>query len=250
MKKVVKSRRAMLRAFRSLRMWSAGTAARLRQANENGVLPQYGLRLVKELLWDSLWSKRSIEVFASEMLRTSDEAALVGASRSPDLEVSVAGFGDLVDLAWQHPEVLLLSKLQLCRERLKRGDQAYIVRQKSQVVILCWISNSTVPANASAQSPCAKPDTAVMVMDECWSARGDISASYRQLLSVLARAAGSKKANLLIHCSADQPALRSELERQGFLPSCQIIRYKFLGRFRRDSVLLPSKDPVRLSQVA
>jgi len=250
MKQVVKSRRAMLRAFRSLRMWSAGTAARFRQANENGMLPQYGLRLVKELLWDSLWSKRSIEVFASEMLRSSDEAALAGASRSSDLEVSVAGFGDLVDLAWEHPEVLLLSKLQLCRERLKRGDQAYIARQSSQVVILCWISNSTVPANASAQSPSAKPDTAVMVMDECWSAGGDISASYRQLLSVLARAAGGKKANLLIHCSADQPALRSELERQGFLPSCQIIRYMFLGRFRRDSVLLPSKDAVRLSQVA
>lgn len=247
MKQVVKSHPAILRGFRSLRMWSSGTAARFRQANERGVLLQYGLSLVKELLRDTIWSTRSIEVFASEMLRSSDEELLVAAG-SPDLEVSAAGFGDLVDLATQHPEVLLPSELGLCRKRLKRGDQAYIARQKSRVVILCWISNSTVSADASAQSRDAKRNAPLMAMDECWSAEGEISASYRQLLSVLICAAGRKNAGLLIHCDSDQPVLRSELERLGFLPSFRIVRHRFLGWFRRDAVLVPLQKAARLSQ--
>jgi hypothetical protein len=88
-------------------------------------------------------------------------------------------------------------------------------------------------------------------MDECWSAKGNnISASYRQLVSVLAGEAQSKKADLLIYCDSEQQGLRSELERLGFLPRFQIIRYKCLSRFRHESVLLPPTDTVRLSQVA
>jgi len=247
MKQIVKSRRATLRAFRSMRMWTVGTSARVRQANKDGVLLQYGLHLIRNLLRGYIWRKRSIEVFAAETLRSWDVEPLVSAHGDRDLEVSEARFGDLVDLASQHPDTLSLSDLPRCRERLKRGERVYVVRQKSCVVILCWV-NSTLPTTACCtQSPYVKPSTSAMVVHECWGRRNsDTAASYQLLLSVLGCEAVSKKANLLIHCGSDQPGLRSELERQGFLPRCQITRYNILRRFCHDSVLVYPRNAVPL----
>jgi CelD/BcsL family acetyltransferase involved in cellulose biosynthesis len=249
LKQITKRRPAMLRAFRSLRMWTEGVAVYIRQARANGPLLRRGFHIISDLLRNSIWSKRSIVVFAPEELRNSSAKSFVGEKDLPDLEVSAAGLGDLVDLALQHPEVLLLSELSRCRERLKKGDQVYIARQKSRVVILCWLTNGTVAANAcSTPSVNVKPRTVAMTMDECWYARGsDMSRAYRLLLSVLTRVARGKNADLLIHCDSDQPTLRSELERLGFRPRSQIIRRKFLSRFRRDSVLLPSTETTLLA---
>lgn len=250
MKQSVKSRRAILRAFRSARMWLIGNAARFRQASSNGVLPQYGLDLMRDLLRECIWSRRSITVFEAEEFRDPNAVSLVGAEGFSDLEVHQAGFGDLVDLAWEHPEIVLLSDLPRCRERLKRGDQVYIVRQKSRIVILGWLTKGNVPAASLEQGDNPGADSQAMVMDECWSASDDVSACYRPLLRLLAHQAESKRADLLIHCGANQPGLRSELKRMGFIPRFRIIRYKLFHRFRRDSVLLPTKDSDALSQVA
>jgi CelD/BcsL family acetyltransferase involved in cellulose biosynthesis len=248
-KQMVKSHRAVLRAFRSVRMRSVGTTARLRQANESGVLLQYGLKLIRDLLSDSFWSKQSIAVFGSDNLRSLDAES---AESFSDLDVTVAGFGDLVDLAWQHPEILLLSELPRCRERLKNGDRVYIVRRESRVVILCWVSKSNARANScSAQSPDMEPVTVMMEMDEWWNAGdSDVAASYRLLLLILVRAAVSEKADILIYCGSDQLALGSELERLRFEPRYKIIRHKVLSRFCRESVILPPSDSTSVSQVA
>ena len=91
--------------------------------------------------------------------------------------------------------------------------------------------------NPCSRRPCITPNSPAIVIDECWSARNsDLASSYRLLLSVLASEAVSQKAYLLVHCGSDQPTLRSELKRQGFLPKFQVTRYKVLSRFRRDLV--------------
>jgi len=167
-----------------------------------------------------------------------DEGPFASAPGDRDREVSVAQFGDLVDLSWRHPEILSLNELAQCRKRLQNGDRVYIVREKSDVVSASWASS---PADAEAGPGTARigiaASTPAIVVDEFWSIRDrDLSASYRLLLSVLARNASSLKANLLVYCSSDQAALRRELQRQGFFPKFQITRYRAFGRLERESV--------------
>jgi CelD/BcsL family acetyltransferase involved in cellulose biosynthesis len=238
MKEIAKSRRMTLRAFRAARMWMLGTWGCVRQARKNGSLLQCGLHLTKKVFGNSVWSRRSADVFALEPSRLGDGDPLLSTPSEGDQDVRVAQFGDLVDLSWQHPEILSLNELAQCRKRLQNGDHVYIVRENSDVVSVCWASG---PAEAAAAPGTARigiaASTPAIVIDELWSIRDrDLSASYRLLLSVLAREASRQKANILVYCSSEQPALRRELEHQGSRPTFRITRYRALGRLQRESV--------------
>jgi len=251
-KEAVKSQRTTLRAFRSIRMWMMGTWGCFRQARANGALLQYSVHLTKEMFGNSIWSKRSTDVFALETSRVRDEGSLTSRDNDRDFEVSVAQLGDLVDLAWQHPEILSLNELPECRRRLKSGDRVYITREKSLVTVVCWASSSAdVAADPHSPRLGITPSTPAIVIDELWSARErDLTASYRVLLSALSGDAASRKADLLVHCGSDQPTLRKELERQGFLPRFQTIHYRILNHFRRDSISKYPSRSIHSSQLA
>jgi CelD/BcsL family acetyltransferase involved in cellulose biosynthesis len=249
-KQIAKKHRPLLRAYRALRMWMIGTWGCARQAKKNGALLQYGVRLTKELFGNSVWSKRSTDVFAFATSQAADRPP-VCAQRDGGLDVSVAQFGDLVDLSWQHPEILSLNELQQCRKRMKNGDRVYIAREKSQIVSVCWVSSPEDAVEGTASRLGINPSIPAMVIDEFWSVRDrDITAAYRLLLSVLTCDAAGRRSDLLVHCSSDQPLLRRELERRGFLPKFQTIHYKVLSRFRRDSVSQYPKTPISSSQLA
>jgi hypothetical protein len=168
------------------------------------------------------------------------------------MEVGAAGFGDLVDLAWDRPDILLPSELQRCRKRLRRGARAYIAKKDSRVVMICWASTSTAAAVAACTARCGvRPDSLVMLIDECWSARDiDLAPAHRLLLSILANEAAKVKANVPVYCGSDQPHLGSELERQGFFPEFHITRYKALGRLHRESVRLHPNNSLHSSHTA
>lgn len=240
MTQIAKSHRTSLRAFRSVRMWITGTWGCVRQARKNNALWRYALHITKELFGNSIWDKRSTDVFAPQTSLTEHGGPLISAHGNGDLDVSVRQFGDLVDLAWQHPEILSLNELAECRKRLKSGDRMYMVREKAQVVSLCWASrNADATAVSSVPRLGLSPTSPAIVVDEFWSPRDrDISAAYRLLLSALMRDAAGEKADLLVHCGSDQPALRSELRRGGFVPKFRSTRYRVLNYFRRDSVRL------------
>ena len=244
--------RATMRAFRSMRIWAMGTMAGLRQADKNGVLWQYCLHLIREVIRDSVWSKQSIEVFAPDVLRSSHVTPPVGTDDSPEMEVGAAGFGDLVDLAWDRPDILLPSELPRCRKRLKKGARVYITKKVSRVVMLCWASTSTAAAVASCTARSGiRPDSLVMLIDECWSAHdSDLASAHRLLLSILANEASNLMANVPVYFGSDQPLLRRELERQGFVPEFHITRYKALGRLHRESVRLHPGNSLHSSQSA
>jgi CelD/BcsL family acetyltransferase involved in cellulose biosynthesis len=250
-KEIAKSQRTTLRPFRSIRMWMIGMWGCVRQARKNGALLQYGLQLPKKMFGNSIWSKRSTDVFASETSRTgtggSDQSV-----RDRNLEVKVSNLGDLVDLAWEHPEILSLTELPQCRKRLKRGERAYIAWEGSRAVIVCWAaSNTTIATDPDAPRLGISASTPAIVIDESWSARDhDISASYRLLLSVVSEEAANRGADLLVHCSSDQPLLRKELESQGFRPKFQTTRYKILSHYHRNSVSQYPKNSLRSSQLA
>ena len=245
-KEIAKSQRTTLRAFRSIRMWTMGTWGCFRQAKTNGDLLQYGVHLTKEMFGNAIWRRRSTDVFAAETSRISEGNSAAEIESDPDQDVKIAQLGDLVDLAWQHPEILPLNDLPECRSRLKGGDCAYITREKGIVAILCWAAFNAGQATGAQTSRLGiTPSSPAIVVDEFWSARDrDLSSSYRALLSVLSREAAGRSADLLVHCGPDQPCLRRELERRDFQPRFQTIQYQILNRFRRDSI---SKYPEQQS---
>ena len=235
-KEIAKSQRTTLRAFRTIRMWMMGTWGCFRQAKTNGDLLQYSLHLTKEMFANSIWRRRSTQVFAAETSRIGELNSATEAENNPHQDVRSSQLGDLVDLAWQHPEILSLNDLPECRKRLKRGDLVYITRQKGKVAIVCWAACDPVQATGAPRLGIT-PNSPAIVIDEFWSApERDLTAAYCALLSVLTREAAVRRADLLVHCGADQPCLRKELERRGFVPRFQTIQYKILSRFRRDSV--------------
>ncbi len=180
-------------------------------------------------------SKRSTDVFALEATRTGISDLPVNPDPDHDANLSEAQLGDLVDLAWEHPDILSLKDLARCRRRMKNGDHVYIVRENSQIVIVCWASST----GKDGEEPEALglhmvSDTPTVVIDESWSARNrDLAAAYRLLLSVVASDAARRNAALLVHCGPEQGVLREELERQGFRRKFQTTRYKIFSRFRR-----------------
>jgi hypothetical protein len=77
----------------------------------------------------------------------------------------------------------------------------------------------------------AAGDRPAILMHECTSeSRLDSATSYRHLLSFLRVEAATNRSELIVHCRADQSMLRSELQRQGFLPTSE--RVKGAGRAR------------------
>jgi len=234
-KEIVKRQRATLRAFRSLRMWMIGTMGSVRQARKNGALVECTFRVTKQLFRDSILSKRSTDVFALETTRTGVAGVSFHPDPDHDVSLSEAQLGDLVDLAWAHPDILSLKDLARCRRRMKNGDHVYIVREQSQIVMICWASSTGSDGEEpEAQGFDMVPNTPAVVIDESWSARtSDLAAAYRLLLFVVAREAARRNADLLVHCGPEQGVLRKELERQGFRRKFQTTRYKIFSRFRR-----------------
>jgi hypothetical protein len=155
-------------------------------------------------------------------------------------------------LAWEHPDILSLKDLAHCRKRMKNGDRIYIAREQSQIVIVCWVSS----AGRDGGEPEARgfdmfSNAPAVVIDECWSAHNpDLAASYRLLLSAVAREAARRNATLLVHCGPDQGVLREELERQGFRRKFRTARYKVFSHFRRHSVSQYPENSLHSSRLA
>jgi len=248
-KEMAKGHRTTLRTFRAVRMWMMGTCGCFRQARKNGAVLKYGLHLARELFRASILSEQSNDVFGRQT-SLADAARPLQTEVNPDIELQEARLGDLVDLAWEHPEILSLSELAECRRRLKNGDRAFIVHEKSRIAIVCWLANPCAADDTS--SPLViTPGTPALAMDVMWSARNhDTTAGYRLLLSALACEAAKQKSDLLVHCSSDQPLLRKELDRQGFAPRFHTMHLRVFSRFRRDSVSAYKNHDVHSPQPA
>jgi CelD/BcsL family acetyltransferase involved in cellulose biosynthesis len=237
-KQTIKSRRAILRAYRSARMWMIGTSNCLRQAKTNGAVLQCGLRITQELFGHFVLSRRSTDIFVAATSPMAMGTTPGAADREGAVRVDRARFGDLVDLSCQHPEILSLHTLEQCRTRLKDGDKVYIAGQDSQVVSVCWASG--VPASDDGASKTGLGESRgvpALVAEEFWSARHrDLSGVYRLLLSNLAAEAAKGKADLLVHCGSHQPGLRQELLRQGFVRKFHSTRYRIFSRYQHEAV--------------
>jgi CelD/BcsL family acetyltransferase involved in cellulose biosynthesis len=246
-KQIAKSRPATVRAFRELRMSTVGLWGSLRQARNNGSLLRYGLEAAAGLFHNSVWSKRATDVFALEASTGASASPSLASQNQRDCEVRAAQFGELVDLAWQHPSILSLNQLPQCRKRMRDGDQVYLVLDHDTVTGMFWASIGADTAAGSESKPTA--GAPAITLEESWRASGsELLPSYRALLSTLKREAASQQRTLLVHCTPEQSALRAELQRQGFVARYQAVRYKVFHRFQRESVSMYPHGTLRTSQ--
>jgi hypothetical protein len=220
-----------LRLFRWFRAWTKEALSSARQPRKNKALLKYFWDLTSRLFNKTFTGKRAVDTFVSNRDAEPNTEHLVNAPSNEEVSIKMGRLGDLVDVALECPNMLALSQIQRCRQRLKRGDRVYIVRQNSHATLLSWVVTN-MPTNSldGALRPAAG-DRSAILMNECTSeSRLDSPTSYRQLLFLLRVEAASKKSELIVHCRADQSILRNELQRQGFLPTSQSL--KGVGRSR------------------
>jgi CelD/BcsL family acetyltransferase involved in cellulose biosynthesis len=229
-----KTHSSTFRLLRGIRISTSGVIGRMRLAQKEGRLLQFGLRGTAQLLRRVVWGKEELDVFPWERFVGPGGVPLSDGSGNDEVEITVGRFGDLVDLARERPDAVVANQLPGLRQRLKKGDRLYIARKSSRVVLLAWTSTGKLDDVLTDELRQAiSPDRPALVMYDSWAAP-DLSAgtSYRQFLSILRHEAASQKLDLMIRCRPDQRTFRTELEHQGFLPQYRMVRYSLLHWLR------------------
>jgi CelD/BcsL family acetyltransferase involved in cellulose biosynthesis len=228
----VRNHEAAFHAFRSLRISKKNALTKWRQAQQSGTLAQYFLDYFVNFLRTALWAKQDITLFQIAPDRLA-EAASPPANRQ--IEIGAASFNDLVDLSLDYPGMMPIG-LPECRDRLKKGDRAYLVRHDGRIVLAAWAGTRDI--STLLMSDTIKTGAHIMTLYDCWSLPGfDSAACYQQLLPVLIQEARSANNDLIACCSKRQSYLRAELESQGFQPKYRLARYRVFHWIRRDSFM-------------
>ena len=225
LERAVTAYRPALRLFRSFHTWTTEALSSARQPRKNKALLKYFWDLSSQLLNKTFTSRPGFDVFVWDRDAEPNAEHLGSAPSNEEVSITSGRLGDLVDLALECPNMLALSQIQHCRQRLKRGDRVYIVRQNSHATLLSWMVTKVPTTSLDGALRPAAGDRPAILMNECTSESGlDSAASYRHLLSHLRVEAARHKSELIVHCRADQAMLRSELQRQGFLPTSQRVK--------------------------
>jgi CelD/BcsL family acetyltransferase involved in cellulose biosynthesis len=225
LERAVTAYRPALRLFRWFHARTTEALSSARQPRKNKALLKYFCDLTSQLFNKTFTGKRPVDAFVSNGDTEPNTEHLVSAPSNEEVSIKMGRLGDLVDVALECPNMLALSQIQQCRQRLKRGDRVYIVRQNSHATLLSWVVTNMATNSLDGALKPAACDRPAILMNECTSeSRLDSPTSYRLLLSLLRVEAASKKSELIVHCRADQSILRGELQRQGFLPTSQSVR--------------------------
>lgn len=230
----VRAHENVFHVFRSMRTWNRQVLRRLRRARENGELSAYLLASGMDLFRRVVWSKSGATLFQSE---DDKRLTVLPQCLTSDARVSITTgrLSDLADLALQHPDISFPGFREY-RNRLKRGDQVYLVRQNDELTLVAWTGLRPSTELSSIAHASANKDRKVAVaMYECWPIR-EPGVGCTQLLGTLATAASKEKLGLLICCPAVPPVSCAELESRGFFPKGRITGRRILRWFRHDSV--------------
>jgi len=229
LKQRAKTHSGMFRLFRWIRISTSGVMGRIRHARKEGTLLQHGLRWTARLIRSAVWGHEELDVFPWERFVGPDGGALNNnCPGDNEVEITMGGFGDLVDLATERPDAVVANELPGFRQRLKKGDRLYIGRKSTRLVLLAWTSTGNADdALTRKLSQAISPERPALVMYDSWTEPGPSDgAIYRRFLSVLRHEAVSKKLDLIIRCGPDQATFRKVLGSQGFLPQYRIVRYR------------------------
>ena len=230
----VRTHEGVFHVFRSVRTWNRKVSQRLRRAKRTGELADYLLASCTDLFRHTVWSKSGATLFQSE---SGKGITVLPQCLTSDARISITSgrLSDLADLALEHPDISFPGFREY-RNRLKRGDQVYLVRQNNELTLVAWTGVRPINELSSITHASANKDRKVAIaMYECWPI-DEPGVGCTQLLGTLANEASKGKLGLLVCCPAVPPVSRVELEAHGFLPGFQITGRRILRWFRHDSV--------------
>lgn len=204
--RVAKRRDLTFHRFRSFRLWANGILARIRHHRQKGTLKIWARNNVARLFgWLRL--PRTHIAFIPPCRRNGYAMGGPVVSDS-SLTARKGGLGDLVDIALQHPEILVPSELAKYRQRLKKGDQVYLVWQGEEAVLMGWTTtrgpDEILRSSGGQKVSCCSP---LMLMYECSPLSNAVEESFcRQLLCAVRKEAEKKELVLEVCCPDPLPA--------------------------------------------
>lgn len=217
----------VFQTYRTTRLWFNGFLARLKNDEQKLSLIR-GLRnTALEFLRFTRLDKAEIEVFAAEVDNAADFGEL-----NQSLMAREAQFGDLVDLADQHPEILTAFELLDYRQRLKNGDRLYMLWRGEQFVLGAW-AGTREPSELLNLLPghSILRDRRYLLVYHWWKSDTDWDCC-RDLLGLLSDTAKAKRLALAVCCPVPFPHLREELVQQGFELRHRLVRPRAWRQFQ------------------
>lgn len=198
----------------------------LRNARRAGALRDYLLLSASDLLRNFLWNKRVTSIFSTES-STADSTPFKSLTSDAGIDIVPGRFSDLVDLTLEHPE-LRFPTLHECRNRLKQGDRAYLVRENGRISLVAWTGHGPL-----RQSP--QECSAAVCMYWCWPIQNP-ERGCTILLKLLGEEACSAKCDLAVCCPSLPSKSQLELGRRGLLPKSRIVSRTMFGWLRHEDV--------------
>ena len=219
-----RSRERVFRTFRSFLMWKRNLARRFRWARENRRTKEYLRNAWSGLIHRRLWDAKLATRFAS-----GPQAGQPFSLRlDPQTGIVVGQLSDLADLALEYPEIPFPSFREY-RNRMKRGDEVYLVCRDGQLALVGWVGIHNPPVSRNASAP---ERQSCLTLYECWPIY-DAGNACAQLLATLSDKAAREKADLLVSCAALPSASCIALEAERISSQA---RGEVLPRFRKTNI--------------
>jgi CelD/BcsL family acetyltransferase involved in cellulose biosynthesis len=219
----------MFSALRSARLRLSGFLARIQHDRQEETLLQWGHKTISEVLRSTRLDKPERDLFVADY-----DTTTCTVQWDPNCAATRGQFGNLVDLAREHPEILMPFELPKYRQRLVRGDRVYIAWKGGRPALVAWTATRK-PAEVLDLKTVSGvlPGGPYMFMYECWSIGDNADRGhYRGLLGLLSSEAGSEKRLLGVCCPATSPLLREELILQRFQLRYRMVRPRLSRHFQ------------------
>jgi len=220
----VRSHQTMFRVFRFIWVWKRTQSHRLRWARSTRQLTGYLLTCGLDLFHFAIWNREAATLFRRK--EGDSQPPESAPNTTAGFTIKRGRFSDLADLALEYPE-MPMPRFQEYRERLKRGDQVYLVSTQGEVNLVAWVrANGALSNNAPGNR-----ESAAVTMYECWPIHNPEPGCTR-LLSILAADALETNVDFLVCCPEVPPTSCAVLDRQGYVPMLRITTDRILHWFR------------------
>jgi CelD/BcsL family acetyltransferase involved in cellulose biosynthesis len=205
-----------------LKARASGLGRRVVRAIRRDGLARVCRRVLAEAFGRLIFRHDEVLVFAADGATAAPGAAGIGMREVAGMRE--ATLADLADLAVQHPEEFTPEKMQRARDRMRRGDVAYVVRQGGACVHVSWVRIRDVIAAQSELGLCCKIELGrpgAVIYDSWTSPEARGQGLFPNVLAGIVHAEAGKGRESFAYCRS-----RNTVSRRGILKAGFKLRYK------------------------
>jgi CelD/BcsL family acetyltransferase involved in cellulose biosynthesis len=169
----------------------------------------------------TIWKNETLLVLAAGQ-------APMTPSKAPNVVLTLAGLGDLVDFAQENPQVIRPTRVLDLRERFRNGDRAFLYQREGRSVSIAWVSERPLQELLQLPGDAAELERA-MILYELWESRSSTRADTAAVLASLRSQAELLQLPLWIVCD-EKSEMLGEAERVGFQRRYKVHRRKRFGK--------------------